>query len=208
MARYTGAVCRLCRREGQKLFLKGERCYSDKCSVALRGYAPGQHGQGRKKSSEYGMQLRAKQTARRFYGVQENQFHHYFEIAERKQGITGDNLLRILESRLDNVVYRVGFASSRAEARQLVGHGHFEVNGKRVDIASYLLKAGDVVSICEKSRGSEKIKAVVEANSARPVPQWIDINRDQLTAKVIALPTRDQIEAPVDEQLIVEFYSK
>ena len=208
MARYTGAVCRLCRREGQKLFLKGERCYSDKCSVALRGYAPGQHGQGRKKSSEYGMQLRAKQTARRFYGVQENQFHHYFEIAERKQGITGDNLLRILESRLDNVVYRVGFASSRAEARQLVGHGHFEVNGKRVDIASYLLKAGDVVSICEKSRSSEKIKAVVEANSARPVPQWIDVNRDQLTAKVIALPTRDQIEAPVDEQLIVEFYSK
>ena len=208
MARYTGAVCRLCRREGQKLFLKGERCYSDKCSVALRGYAPGQHGQGRKKSSEYGMQLRAKQPARRFYGVQENQFHHYFEIAERKQGITGDNLLRILESRLDNVVYRVGFASSRAEARQLVGHGHFEVNGKRVDIASYLLKAGDVVSICEKSRGSEKIKAVVAANSARPVPQWIDINRDQLTAKVIALPTRDQIEAPVEEQLIVEFYSK
>ena len=208
MARYTGAVCRLCRREGQKLFLNGERCYSEKCSVGIRGYAPGQHGQGRKKSSEYGMQLRAKQTARRFYGVQENQFHHYFEIAERKQGITGDNLLKILESRLDNVVYRVGFASSRAEARQLVGHGHFEVNGKRVDIASYLLRAGDVVSICEKSRGSEKIKAVVEANSARPVPQWIDVDREQLTAKVIALPTRDQIEAPVDEQLIVEFYSK
>lgn len=208
MARYTGAVCRLCRREGQKLFLKGERCYSEKCSVGLRGYAPGQHGQGRKKSSEYGMQLRAKQTARRFYGVQENQFHHYFEIAERKQGITGDNLLRTLESRLDNVVYRVGFASSRAEARQLVGHGHYEVNGKRVDIASYLLKAGDVVSICEKSRVSEKIKAVVEANSARPVPEWIDVDRNNLSAKVIALPTREQIEAPVDEQLIVEFYSK
>ena len=208
MARYTGAVCRLCRREGRKLFLKGERCYSEKCSVGLRGYAPGQHGQGRKKSSEYGMQLRAKQTARRFYGVQENQFHHYFEIAERKQGITGDNLLRILESRLDNVVYRVGFASSRAEARQLVGHGHYEVNGKRVDIASYLLKAGDVVSICEKSRASEKIKAVVEANSARPVPEWIDVDRNNLSAKVIALPTREQIEAPVDEQLIVEFYSK
>lgn len=208
MARYTGAVCRLCRREGQKLFLKGERCYSEKCSVGLRGYAPGQHGQGRKKSSEYGMQLRAKQTTRRFYGVQENQFHHYFEIAERKQGITGDNLLRILESRLDNVVYRVGFASSRAEARQLVGHGHYEVNGKRVDIASYLLKAGDVVSICEKSRASEKIKAVVEANSARPVPEWIDVDRNNLSAKVIALPTREQIEAPVDEQLIVEFYSK
>ena len=208
MARYTGAVCSLCRREGQKLFLKGERCYSEKCSVGLRGYAPGQHGQGRKKSSEYGMQLRAKQTARRFYGVQENQFHHYFEIAERKQGITGDNLLRILESRLDNVVYRVGFASSRAEARQLVGHGHYEVNGKRVDIASYLLKAGDVVSICEKSRASEKIKAVVEANSARPVPEWIDVDRNNLSAKIIALPTREQIEAPVEEQLIVEFYSK
>lgn len=208
MARYTGAVCRLCRREGQKLFLKGERCYSEKCSVGLRGYAPGQHGQGRKKSSEYGMQLRAKQTARRFYGVQENQFHHYFEIAERKQGITGDNLLRILESRLDNVVYRVGFASSRAEARQLVGHGHYEVNGKRVDIASYLLKAGDVVSICEKSRASEKIKAVVEANSARLVPEWIDVDRNNLSARIIALPTREQIEAPVEEQLIVEFYSK
>ncbi len=208
MARYTGAVCRLCRREGQKLFLKGERCYSEKCSVGIRAYAPGQHGQGRKKSSEYGLQLRAKQTARRFYGVQENQFHHYFEIAERKQGITGDNLLRILESRLDNVVYRVGFASSRAEARQLVGHGHYEVNGKRVDIASYLVKAGDVITICEKSRGSEKIKAVVEANSARPVPQWIDVDREALSAKVINLPTREQIEAPVEEQLIVEFYSK
>ncbi|MBR4846749.1 MAG: 30S ribosomal protein S4 [Phascolarctobacterium sp.] len=208
MARYTGAVCRLCRREGQKLFLKGERCYSEKCSVGIRAYAPGQHGQGRKKSSEYGLQLRAKQTARRFYGVQENQFHHYFEIAERKQGVTGENLLRILESRLDNVVYRVGFASSRAEARQLVGHGHFEVNGKRVDIASYLLKAGEVITICEKSRGSEKIKAVVEANSARPVPAWIEVNREQLSAKVVNLPNRDQIEAPVEEQLIVEFYSK
>ena len=208
MARQTGAVCRLCRREGKKLFLKGERCYSEKCSVGVRAYAPGQHGQGRKKSSEYGLQLRAKQTARRFYGVQENQFHHYFEIAERKQGITGDNLLKILESRLDNVVYRVGFASSRAEARQLVGHGHFEVNGSRVDIASYLLKAGDVVTICEKSRGSEKIKAVLEANSARPVPQWIDVNRDAFSAKVINLPNRDQIDAPVEEQLIVEFYSK
>ena len=208
MARYTGAVCRQCRREGQKLFLKGERCYSEKCSIGIRGYAPGQHGQGRKKSSEYGLQLRAKQTARRFYGVQEKQFYHYFEIAERKQGVTGDNLLRILESRLDNVVYRVGFASSRAEARQLVGHGHFEVNGSRVDIASYLLKAGDVVSICEKSRGREKIKAVVEANSARPVPQWIDIDREKLAAKVISLPERDQIDAPVEEQLIVEFYSR
>ncbi|MBR6693398.1 MAG: 30S ribosomal protein S4 [Clostridia bacterium] len=208
MARYTGAVCRLCRREGQKLFLKGERCYSEKCSFNARAYAPGQHGQGRKKSSEYGIQLRAKQRARRFYGVQEAQFHHYFEMAERKQGITGDNLLKILESRLDNVVYRVGFASSRAEARQLVGHGHYEVNGHRVDIASYLVKAGDVVSICEKARASEKMKAVLEANSARPVPAWIDVNREALEAKIIALPNRDQIEAPVEEQLIVEFYSK
>ena len=208
MARYTGAVCRLCRREGKKLFLKGERCYSEKCSVGIRAYAPGQHGQGRKKSSEYGLQLRAKQTARRFYGVQENQFHHYFEIAERKPGITGDNLFKILESRLDNVVYRVGFASSRAEARQLVGHGHFEVNGKRVDIASNLLKAGDVVSICEKSRSLDKIKAVVEANSARPTPEWIDVDKTALTAKVVALPNREQIDAPVEDQLIVELYSK
>ena len=208
MARYTGAVCRLCRREGKKLFLKGERCYSEKCSVGIRAYAPGQHGQGRKKSSEYGLQLRAKQTARCFYGVQENQFHHYFEIAERKPGITGDNLLKILESRLDNVVYRVGFASSRAEARQLVGHGHYEVNGKRVDIASYLLKAGDVVSICEKSRSLDKIKAVVEANSARPTPEWIDVDKEALTAKVVSLPNRDQIDAPVEDQLIVELYSK
>ena len=208
MARYTGAVCRLCRREGKKLFLKGERCYSEKCSVGIRAYAPGQHGQGRKKSSEYGLQLRAKQTARRFYGVQENQFHHYFEIAERKPGITGDNLLKILESRLDNVVYRVGFASSRAEARQLVGHGHFEVNGKRVDIASYLLKAGDVVSICEKARSLDKIKAVIEANSARPTPEWIDVDKTALTAKVVSLPNRDQIDAPVEDQLIVELYSK
>ena len=152
MARYTGAVCRLCRREGEKLFLKGDRCYSEKCSLNHRAYGPGQHGQGRKKSSEYGLQLRAKQKARSFYGVSEKQFHHYFEVAERKNGVTGDNLLRILESRLDNVVYRTGFASSRAEARQLVGHGHFEVNGHRVDIASYLLRAGDEVTLCEKSK--------------------------------------------------------
>ena len=207
MARYTGAVCRLCRREGQKLFLKGERCYSDKCSVGIRAYAPGQHGQGRKKSSEYGLQLRAKQKARRFYGVQEGQFYHYFELAERKQGITGENLLQILESRLDNVVYRAGFASSRAEARQLVGHGHYEVNGKRVDIASYLLRAGDIVSVCEKSKASEKFKAVIEANGARPVPEWMELNRENLSVKVVALPERAQIDAPVEEQLIVEFYS-
>ena len=208
MARYTGAVCRLCRREGQKLFLKGERCYSEKCSIAVRAYAPGQHGQGRKKSSEYGLQLRAKQKARRFYGVQEGQFRHYFEIAERKQGVTGENLLKILESRLDNVVYRVGFASSRAEARQLIGHGHFEVNGHRVDIASYLLKAGDVIAICDKSKALEKMKGVVEANASRPAPAWIDVDKENCSAKVIALPERDQIDAPVEEQPIVEFYSK
>lgn len=208
MARYTGAVCKLCRREGQKLFLKGERCYSEKCSFNARAYAPGQHGQGRKKSSEYGLQLRAKQKARRFYGVQEGQFHHYFELAEKKAGITGANLLQILESRLDNVVYRAGFASSRAEARQLVGHGHYEVNGSRVDIASYLLKAGDVVTICSKSKELDKIKAVLEANGARPVAEWIDVDKDQLSAKVVKLPEREQIDAPVEEQLIVEFYSK
>lgn len=208
MARYTGAVCRLCRREGQKLFLKGERCYSEKCSVGRRTYAPGQHGQGRKKTSEYGMQLRAKQRARRYYGVNEVQFRHYFEMAERKVGVTGENLLRILESRLDNVVYRAGLASSRAEARQLVGHGHFEVNGGRVDIASYLLKAGDVITVCEKSRASDKIKAVIEANSGRPVPSWLDANAESYSVKVVNLPERDAIDAPVEEQLIVEFYSK
>ena len=207
MARYTGAVCRLCRREGQKLFLKGERCYSEKCSVGIRAYAPGQHGQGRKKSSEYGLQLRAKQTARRFYGVQENQFHHYFEIAERKPGITGHNLLKILESRLDNVVYRVGFASSRAEARQLVGHGHFEVNGKKVDIPSYLTKVGDEIAIKAKSKDSAKFKALLETDG-RPVPQWLDLNAEAATAKVAALPEREQIATPVEEHLIVEFYSK
>ena len=208
MARYTGAVCRQCRREGQKLFLKGERCYSEKCSFTVRSYAPGQHGQGRKKSSEYGLQLRAKQRARRFYGVAEHQFRHYFEMAVKKQGVTGTNLLRILESRLDNVVYRAGYASSRAEARQLVGHGHFEVNGHRVDIASYLLKAGDIIAVCEKARGTEKMKAVVEANSAKPVPEWLDVNRDAYEVKVVNLPEREQIEAPVEEHLIVELYSK
>lgn len=208
MARYTGAVCRLCRREGEKLFLKGERCYSDKCSVARRSYVPGQHGQGRKKTSEYGLQLRAKQRARRYYGILEGQFHHYFEMAERKQGMTGTNLLRILESRLDNVVYRAGFASSRPEARQLVCHGHFEVNGHRTDIPSYLLKAGDVITVCQKSKDSEKIKAVMEANASRPSPKWMDVNHETLTAKVINLPEREDIDAPVEEQLIVEFYSK
>ena len=161
MSRYTGAVCKLCRREGKKLFLKGERCYTNKCALERRQYAPGQHGQSRKKTSEYGLQLRAKQQARRYYGIQEGQFHKYFIMAEKKAGVTGENLLRICESRLDNVVYLLGWASSRNEGRQLVTHGHFKVNGKRVDIPSYLLKAGDVVSIKEKSQDSEKFKAVL-----------------------------------------------
>ena len=208
MARYTEAVCKLCRREGQKLFLKGERCYTDKCAIARRAYAPGQHGQGRRKSSEYGMQLRAKQMTRRFYGVLENQFHHYYEMATNMPGKAGDNLLILLESRLDNVVYRCGWASSRAEARQLVVHGHFTVNGKKVDIPSYLVKAGEMVSIKEGSRQSEKIKAVLESNSARPVAKWLDVDAANAQAKVAAMPTREDIDLEVDETLIVELYSK
>ena len=207
MARYTGAVCKMCRREGKKLFLKGERCYTQKCAFERRSYAPGQHGQGRKKTSEYGLQLRVKQQARRYYGINESQFHKYFLMAERKQGMTGENLLRICESRLDNVVYLLGWASSRAEGRQLVTHNHYLVNGKKVNIPSILLKAGDVISVKEGSRDSEKIKAVLEANGSRPVPQWLDKTSD-FEAKIVALPDRDQIAAPVEEHLIVEFYSK
>ena len=208
MARYTGAVCRQCRREGQKLFLKGERCYSDNCAIDRRNYVPGQHGQSRKKVSEYGLQLRAKQKAKRFYGVLESQFAKYYEMADRKAGMTGENLLRILESRLDNVVYRLGFASSRAEARQLVVHGHYTVNGKKVNIPSYLLKEGDVVSINEASRQSEKTKAVLEACGARPVPIWLELDRNTLEAKVTRLPNREDIDLDVEETLIVELYSK
>ncbi len=208
MARYTGAVCRLCRREGQKLFLKGERCYSDKCAIAKRAYAPGQHGQNRSKISEYGLQLRAKQKARRYYGVLESQFAKYFDMAERTQGITGENLLRILESRLDNVVYRMGLASSRAEARQLVVHRHFTVNGKKVNVPSYLLKAGDVVALCDKSRQSDKFKAIIETCGARPVPMWLDMDKKTLEAKITRLPNREDIDLEVEEHLIVELYSK
>ena len=207
MARYTGAVCKLCRREGKKLFLKGERCYSQKCAIERRSYAPGQHGQSRKKTSEYGLQLRAKQQARRYYGINESQFHKYFLMAERKQGMTGENLLRICESRLDNVVYLLGWANSRAEGRQLVTHNHYLVNGKKVNIPSILLKAGDVITIKEGSRDSEKIKAVLETNGSRPVPQWLD-KTSEYEAKIVNLPDRDQIAAPVEEHLIVEFYSK
>ncbi len=208
MARYTEAVCKLCRREGQKLFLKGERCYTDKCAISRRAYAPGQHGQGRTQASEYGMQLRAKQMTRRFYGVLEGQFHHYYEMATNMPGKAGDNLLILLESRLDNVVYRCGWASSRAEARQLVVHGHFTVNGKKVDIPSYLVKPGEMVAIKDKSRQSDKFKAVLEANSAKPVPKWLDVDAANAQAKVDALPTREEIDLEVDETLIVELYSK
>ncbi len=208
MARYTEAVCKLCRREGQKLFLKGERCYTDKCAFTRRSYVPGQHGQGRKKTSEYGMQLRAKQMTRRFYGVLEKQFHHYYEMATNMPGKAGDNLLILLESRLDNVVYRCGWASSRAEARQLVVHGHFTVNGKKVDIPSYLVKPGEMIAIKDGSRQSEKIKAVLETNASRPVPKWLDVDTANAQAKVAAMPTREEIDLEVDETLIVELYSK
>lgn len=205
MARYTGAVCKLCRREGKKLFLKGERCTSSKCSLERRSYAPGQHGQGRKKLTEYGLQLRAKQTARRYYGLSESQFHKYFMMAVRQAGVTGDNLLRICESRLDNIVYSLGWATSRAEARQLVTHGHFLVNGKRVDIPSYLCKAGDVVAIKKGSLDSDKFKAILEKTGT--IPAWLEAGDDN-TAKIVALPTREQIDVPVEEHLIVEFYSR
>lgn len=208
MARYTESVCKQCRREGQKLFLKGQRCYTDKCAVGRRAYAPGQHGQGRHKTSEYGLQMRAKQMTKRFYGVLESQFRKYYDMAAKKQGKTGEEMLTLLERRLDNVVYRLGWASSRPEARQFVTHGHVSVNGKRVDIPSYLTSAGEVVSIMEKSRKSEKMKGVVEANASRPVPKWLDVNRETLEGKVVALPAREEIDLPVDETLIVEYYSK
>ena len=206
MARYTGPSCRLCRREGQKLFLKGERCYSGKCAMEKRAYAPGQHGQGRKKSSDYGLQLREKQKAKRFYGLQETQFRNLFDKAAAKKGITGDNLLIMLETRLDNVVFRMGLASSRKEARQLVTHGHFTVNGKKADIPSMALKAGDVVAVKEKSTSSPKFKEIKEMTISTPA--WVTIDTQKLEGKVLAMPTRDQIDTPVAEHLIVELYSK
>jgi small subunit ribosomal protein S4 len=208
MARYTDASCRLCRREGEKLFLKGERCYTNKCSVGKRVYAPGQHGQSKKKMSEYGVQLREKQKVRRFYGVLESQFRKYFEVASHKKGITGEVLLQMLELRFDNAIYRLGLGTSRPESRQLVRHGHFTVNGQKVNIPSYLLKVGDVISVKEKSRGSEKIKAVVEATGSKVIPKWLEFNGETLTGKVIALPAREDIDLPIREHLIVELYSK
>ncbi|MDR3344216.1 MAG: 30S ribosomal protein S4 [Oscillospiraceae bacterium] len=208
MARYTEAVCKLCRREGQKLFLKGDRCYTGKCAFERRSYAPGQHGQSRKKVSEYGTQLRAKQQVSRYYGVQEKQLRKYFVQAEKLQGMTGENLLRLCELRLDNAVYLLGWASSRAQARQLVNHGHIQVGGHKVDIPSYRLKAGEVLTIKQKTREKDAYKAVLEANASRPVPEWLELDRTALTAKVAALPERSQIAVPVEEHLIVEFYSK
>ena len=206
MARYREANCRLCRREGQKLFLKGERCYSEKCALEKRNFPPGQHGQGRKKISEYGLQLREKQKAKRFYGMQEKQFRNLFEKAARKQGKTGENLLIMLETRLDNVVYRLGFASSRKEARQLVVHGHFTVNGKKATAPALELKAGDVVKVKEKSASSPKFKEIKEMSIT--VPAWMSVDVEKLEGKVLAMPTREDIDTPVAEHLIVELYSK
>ncbi len=208
MARYKDSVCRLCRREGLKLYLKGDRCYTPRCAVERRAYAPGQHGQGRKKVSEYGLQLREKQKTRRIYGILEGQFRRYFDKAERQQGVTGENLLRLLERRLDNVIYRLGLGSSRNEARQLVRHGHFTVNGRKVNIPSYLLRAGDVITVREKSKESPRIKELLERAADRTPPAWLEYDADQATGRVIALPARDQIDAPVQEHLIVELYSR
>jgi small subunit ribosomal protein S4 len=208
MARYTGPVCRLCRREGAKLYLKGDRCYTGKCAIDRRGYAPGQHGQGRKKVSEYGVQLREKQKTRRIYGILETQFRNYFEKAEKQKGITGENLLRLLERRLDNVVYRLGYAASRVEARQIVNHGHFTVNSKKVDIPSYLLRVGDVVEVREKSRENVRIKELAEQAARKTPPSWLEVSADQFTGTVIAIPSREEIDVPIEEHLIVELYSR
>ncbi len=208
MARYTEPLCRLCRREGQKLFLKGDKCYTDKCAMVTRAKVPGQHGDGRSKTSEYGLQLREKQKTKRYYGVLEKQFRSYYDMAERKPGQTGQNLLSILETRLDNVVYRLGFAMSRAEARQLITHGHFTVNGRKVNIPSYLVKPGMVITLKEASRDLEKIKASVEANAFRQPPKWLEYDAQNLTAKVVAVPEREDIDLPIEEHLIVELYSK
>jgi small subunit ribosomal protein S4 len=208
MARYTGPVCRLCRREGMKLFLKGERCYTEKCAIEKRNVPPGQHGRSRKaKMQGYGIQLREKQKVKRIYGVLEDQFRRYFETAERTRGITGETLLQLLERRLDSAVYRMGFATSRAQGRQLVRHGHFLVNGKKVDIPSYSLKAGDLVSVRETSRQNASILHAQEEVKGRGVPEWLSIDAE-LAGKVVSIPTREQIGLQVQEQLIVELYSK
>ncbi|HCW03914.1 MAG TPA: 30S ribosomal protein S4 [Clostridium sp.] len=206
MARYTGAVCRLCRREGMKLFLKGDRCYTAKCAIDRRNYAPGQHGASRKKLSNYGLQLREKQKARRIYGILESQFRNYYDKADKLRGITGENLLRFLEMRLDNVVFRLGYGDSRKEARQLVTHGHFLVNGKKVDIPSYQVSVNDVITVKEKSRQKEMFKGFAE--NPKTLPNWLSGSAENFEGKVIAEPSRADIDVPINETLIVELYSK
>jgi small subunit ribosomal protein S4 len=207
MSRYTGPVCRLCRKEGMKLFLKGDRCYTDKCGIVKKNYPPGQHGQGRKKVTEYGMQLREKQKVRRFYGISESQMLKYFNMADKMQGIAGENLLKLLELRLDNVVYRMGLGLSRAEARQLVTHGHFTINGSKASIPSALVSVGDVIEVKEKSKSSEKIKELVDNHNGNTV-KWVDMDLENLKGSITAEPTREDIDIPVEEHLIVELYSK
>jgi small subunit ribosomal protein S4 len=208
VARYTDPVCRQCRREGMKLFLKGDRCYSEKCSIESRQYAPGQHGQNRAKVSEYGAQLREKQKVKRIYGVLERQFRRYFALASRKQGITGEVLLQLLERRFDNMVYRLGFGASRAEARQLVLHCHFKVNGKKVSVPSYLLRVGDVVTLQESSQKNAKIIANVTTAEGRGVPNWLELDKEKFVGKVKAFPARNELTLPINENLIVELYSR
>ena len=209
MARYTGPVCRLCRREDAKLFLKGDRCYTDKCGFERRAYAPGQHGQARKrKMSNYGEQMREKQKVKRIYGIAERQFRGYYYKAARMKGVTGENLLVLLERRLDNIVYRFGFASDHAEARQLVRHGHFTVNGKRVNIPSYLVRSGDVVTVGERSQKIKRIEESMAAVDRRGVPNWLELDKASFVGKVKAMPQREDFTMPIREQLIVELYSK
>ncbi len=208
MARYTGPACRICRREGTKLFLKGERCMTGKCALDRRNTAPGQHGAANKKVREYGMHLREKQKVKKYYGMLETQFHNLYLEAERKPGMTGENLLVLLERRLDNVVYRMGMAESRREARQLVLHAHFSLNGKKVNIPSISVKVGDVIAIRENSRDLTKVKALLESLSSKLNPKWLEVNKENGTAKVVALPAREDIDFEINEQLIVEFYSK
>ena len=208
MARYTGPVCRLCRREGKKLYLKGDRCVSGKCALDRRNTAPGQHGAATKKLKEYGKQTREKQSARRYYGVLEKQFVNYYEEATRQQGMTGENLLKLLERRFDNVVYRMGMASSRKEARQLVLHGHFTINGKKANIPSILVRSGDVIAVAENFKKSAKCKALAEALETKTSPKWLEVDKANLVAKVVTLPEREDIDFPFEEQLIVELYSK
>ncbi|MTI83989.1 MAG: 30S ribosomal protein S4 [Firmicutes bacterium] len=208
MARDTGAQCKKCRREGLKLYLKGDRCYTGKCGIERRNYAPGQHGQRRKKVSEYGLQLREKQKAKRFYGVLERQFANYYDRANSQPGVTGENLLRLLERRLDNVVYRLGLGASRSEARQLVRHGHFAVNGRKTDIPSFLVKAGDEITIKERSKEFPRFKELMERAAEQTPPAWVEYDAEEAKGRVLALPTREQVDAPVEEHLIVELYSK